>query len=500
MESYVMAVDQGTTGSRAIIFNREGEVVSRAYREFTQFYPREGWVEHDPEEIWRVTREVMWQSLAAASMDWKSIAAIGITNQRETTVLWDRGTGEPVSNAVVWQCRRSAPLCKQLREEGRGDMFRRKTGLELDAYFSATKVRWILDNVEGARQKAERGELAFGTIDSWLIYKLTGGTVHATDYSNASRTLMFNIHTLQWDEELLKILDIPASMLPAVMPSSGEFGKTDPSLFGVEVPIAGAAGDQQAAAFGQACLEKGMVKNTYGTGSFMLLNTGEEAVASRHGLLTTIAWGIGGRVCYALEGSIFVTGAAIQWLRDELRLVDRAEDTEWFAGRVEDSGGVYFVPAFVGMGAPYWDMYARGTIVGLTRGTGKRHLIRAALEAIAYQTRDVLEAMESDSGIAVKNLRVDGGAVYNNFLMQFQADILGIPIERPAVTETTALGAAFLAGIATGYWKDSAEMYRAWKRERTFSPSMEEARRERLYRGWKKAVQRALGWAEDAEL
>jgi len=497
MSRFIMAIDQGTTGSRSIIFDGEGRTVSHAYKEFTQIYPREGWVEHHPEEIWRVTLEVIGKALTREKISPRSVEAIGITNQRETTVVWDRNTGTPLCNAIVWQCRRTAPLCTRLQEEGWEEKFRSKTGLVLDAYFSGTKIKWILDNVEGAREKAEKGELAFGTIDSWLIYRLTGGKVHATDYSNASRTLLFNIHRLEWDEELLKILDIPASMLPEVRPSGGDFGRTDPSLWGEEIPISGVAGDQQAATFGQACLEKGMVKNTYGTGSFVLLNTGEEAVTSRHGLLTTVAWGMGDRVYYALEGSIFITGAAIQWLRDELRLVDSAEDTEWFASRVEDTGGVYLVPAFAGLGAPYWDMYARGTIVGLTRGTNKRHLVRAALESIAYQTRDILEAMEKDSGIHLAALRADGGAAGNNFLMQFQADILGATVERPVVAETTALGAAYLAGLSTGYWKNISEISQKWKRDRVFTPSMEETRREKLYAGWKKAVSYSFSWIEE---
>jgi len=494
MNRYIMSLDQGTTGSRAILFDREGRVVSQAYKEFLQIYPREGWVEHDPEEIWHSTFEVIGKALQQGEISYSQIEAIGITNQRETTIVWDKSTGNPVHNAIVWQCRRTAALCSYLRENNQEENFRRKTGLVLDAYFSGTKIKWILDNVEGCHEKAERGELAFGTVDSWLIYKLTGGKVHATDYSNASRTLLFNIHTLQWDRELLDILGVPSSLLPEVRPSSGDFGKTDASLLKEEIPITGVAGDQQAATFGQACLEEGMAKNTYGTGSFMLLNTGREPVFSDHGLLTTIGWGLGEEIYYALEGSIFVTGAVIQWLRDELRLVDRAEDTEWFASRVEDTGGVYLVPAFTGLGAPYWDMYARGAIVGLTRGTNKRHLVRAALESIAYQTREVLEAMEKDSGIQIKSLRVDGGAVQNNFLMQFQSDILGIPVERPVVADTTALGAAYLAGLASGFWKSTSEISQKWSREQLFQPSMEEEKKEDLYRGWKKAVERALNW------
>lgn len=495
-EGYIVSIDQGTTGTRAMIFDHGGHIVSRAYKEFLQIYPQEGWVEHNPEEIWRSTVEVVGQALYQKKIKADQIAAIGITNQRETTVVWDRGTGNPVSNAIVWQCRRTASYCQKLGERGYEEIFHRKTGLVLDAYFSGTKIKWILDNVEGAREKAERGELAFGTIDSWLIYRLTGGREHVTDYSNASRTLLFNIHDLRWDEELLDILEIPASMLPEVKPSSANFGKTLAEWWGAEIPVCGVAGDQQAATFGQACLEEGMAKNTYGTGSFMLLNTGETPVFSSHGLLTTVAWGIDGCVYYALEGSIFITGAAVQWLRDELRLIDSAEDTEWFASRVEDTGGVYLVPAFVGLGAPYWDMYARGTIVGLTRGTNKRHLVRATLESIAYQTRDVLEAMKKDAGIEIKGLRADGGAVHNNFLMQFQADILDLPVERPVVNETTALGAAYLAGLAVGYWKSTREVAQKWERNRLFQPAMNDDRREKLYRGWKKAVEYSLGWEE----
>ena len=490
-----MSVDQGTTGSRAVIFDEEGGMVASFYKEFTQIYPREGWVEHDPEEIWRVTYEAISMALNRGRVSPKQIAGMGITNQRETTVIWDRQTGTPVYPAVVWQCRRTADLCARLKEEGWEETFRNRTGLVLDAYFSGTKIKWILDNVEGARERAEKGELAFGTIDSWLLYRFTGGKVHATDYSNASRTLLFNIHNLEWDSELLQILEIPPALLPQVGASSGELCRTEASLWGVEIPITGIAGDQQAATFGQACLEEGMVKNTYGTGSFVLLNTGSKAVHSHHGLLTTIAWGINEEVQYALEGSIFITGAAVQWLRDELRLIDRAEDSEWFASRVEDTGGVYLVPAFAGLGAPYWNMFARGAIVGLTRGTNKRHLVRAALESIAYQARDILEAMEKDSGISLETLRADGGASNNNFLMHFQADILGVEVERPIVAETTSLGAAYLAGLGCGYWKNTSEIAAKWSKDRKFYPQMDNDKKEELYKGWKQAVKVSLDWA-----
>ena len=496
MGEYILAIDQGTTSSRAIIFDREGKPLASEQQEFSQIYPRPGWVEHDPEEIWRVSLEVMRTVIFKAGIYPGQIASLGITNQRETTVLWDKQTGKPMCNAIVWQCRRTADICTELKEKGLEKKFREKTGLVIDAYFSGTKIKWLLDNVDGAREKAEKGELAFGTIDSWLVYKLTGGKVHITDYSNASRTLIFNIHELKWDEELLSILGIPKEILPEVCPSSQVYGKIEKNLLGSEISIGGIAGDQQAATFGQVCFFKGMAKNTYGTGSFLLMNTGEKAISSRHGLLTTIGWGLQGKIYYALEGSIFITGAVVQWLRDGLRLIDEARDTEWMAKSVSDTGGVYFVPAFSGLGAPHWDMYARGVIVGLTRGTTKKHLVRAGLEAIAYQCRDVVEAMEQDSGIKIQNLRVDGGAVANDFLMQFQADILGVPVERPVITETTALGAAYLAGLAVDYWKDIDEIARIWRREELFQPQMNPGKKEELYSGWKKAIQRSRSWAE----
>ncbi len=497
MEKYILSIDQGTTSSRAIIFDHDGNVVSLAQQEFMQYYPKPGWVEHDPNEIWATTMGVIADAMARGNINRSQISAIGITNQRETTVIWDAETGKPVHNAIVWQDRRTSKICDNLKEKGLEETIKHKTGLMVDAYFSGTKIKWILDNVEGAREKAEAGKLRFGTIDTWLIWKLTNGKVHVTDYTNASRTMIYNIFDLKWDEDLLKELNIPFSLLPEVKPSSQIYGNTDVDVFGAEVPIAGIAGDQQAATFGQVCYEKGMVKNTYGTGCFMLMNTGEDPIESKHGLLTTIAYGIDGKVNYALEGSIFVTGAAVQWLRDELKIVDSAADTEYYATKVKDNGGVYFVPAFAGLGAPYWDMYARGTIVGLTRGSSKAHIIRATLESIAYQTRDVLEAMEADSGIKLKTLRVDGGAALNNFLLQFQSDILGVEVERPVVNETTALGAAYLAGLAVGYWNGQEELLRKWKRDALFTPQMDEDERERLYAGWKRAVERAKNWIEE---
>lgn len=497
MEKYILSIDQGTTSSRAIIFDHDGNVVSVAQQEFLQYYPKPGWVEHDPNEIWATTMGVIADAMARGNIKRSQISAIGITNQRETTVIWDAETGKPVHNAIVWQDRRTSKICDNLKEKGLEETIKHKTGLMVDAYFSGTKIKWILDNVEGAREKAEAGKLRFGTIDTWLIWKLTNGKVHVTDYTNASRTMIYNIFDLKWDEDLLKELNIPSSLLPEVKPSSQIYGNTDADVFGAEVPIAGIAGDQQAATFGQVCYEKGMAKNTYGTGCFMLMNTGEDPIESKHGLLTTIAYGINGKVNYALEGSIFVTGAAVQWLRDELKIVDSAADTEYYATKVKDNGGVYVVPAFVGLGAPYWDMYARGTIVGLTRGSSKAHIVRATLESIAYQTRDVLEAMEADSGIKLKTLRVDGGAALNNFLMQFQSDILGVEVERPVVNETTALGAAYLAGLAVGYWNGQEELLRKWKRDALFTPKMAEDERERLYAGWKRAVERARNWIEE---
>ncbi|AST07340.1 glycerol kinase GlpK [Anoxybacillus flavithermus] len=486
---YILSLDQGTTSSRAILFNQRGEIVHIAQKEFTQYFPQPGWVEHNPNEIWGSVLAVIATVLSEADVEPKQIAAIGITNQRETTVVWDKQTGKPIYNAIVWQSRQTAQICEQLKQAGYDEVFREKTGLLIDAYFSGTKVKWILDHVEGAREKAERGELLFGTIDTWLTWKLSGGKAHVTDYSNASRTLMFNIYEQKWDDELLDILQVPKAMLPDVRPSSEIYAHTAPyHFFGQEVPIAGIAGDQQAALFGQACFEQGMAKNTYGTGCFMLMNTGEKAVQSKHGLLTTIAWGIDGKVEYALEGSIFVAGSAIQWLRDGLRMIKEAKDSEVYATKVQSTDGVYVVPAFVGLGTPYWDSDVRGAVFGLTRGTTKEHFIRATLESLAYQTKDVLTAMEADAGITLKTLRVDGGAVKNNFLMQFQSDILGVPVERPVVNETTALGAAYLAGLAVGYWGSREEIAKQWNIDRAFEPQMESDVQHRLYDGWKKAV------------
>ena len=497
-KKYIMALDQGTTSSRAIIFNHEGEIIKVAQNEFTQYYPKLGWVEHDPMEIWGTQSGVAREVLETAGIRPDEIAAIGITNQRETTVIWDKTTGRPIYNAIVWQCRRTATICDDLKDRGLEDYIRNSTGLVIDAYFSGTKIKWILDNVEGAREKANKGELLFGNIDTWLIWNLTRGKVHVTDYSNASRTMIYNIKDLKWDEKLLKELDIPVSMLPEVKQSSEIYGVTDSHTFGgAEIPIAGIAGDQQAALFGQACFKPGMAKNTYGTGCFMLMNTGEEMIPSKNGLLTTIAWGVDGKIEYALEGSIFVAGALIQWLRDEMQMISDAKDSEYFAMKVEDNNGVYIVPAFVGLGAPYWDMYARGTMVGLTRGSNKNHIIRAALESIAYQTRDVLEAMEEDSGIDLQALKVDGGAVENNFLMQFQSDILGVPVHRPNIVETTALGAAYLAGLAVGFWINKDEITEKWSVDKVFESEMEGNKKELLYKGWKKAVTKSLKWEEE---
>ena len=489
-EKLIMALDQGTTSSRAILFNHKGEIVETAQKEFEQFFPKPGWVEHDANEIWTSVLACIADVLRKADADPSQVEAIGITNQRETTVVWDKNTGKPIYHALVWQSRQSEEICKDLRERGLNDIFREKTGLLIDPYFSGTKVKWILDNIEGAREKAEKGDLLFGTIDTWLVYKLSGGKAHVTDYSNASRTLMFNIYDLEWDEELLDILTVPKSMLPEVRQSSEVYAKTvDYHFFGHKVPIAGIAGDQQAALFGQACFEKGMAKNTYGTGCFMLMNTGEKGVPSKHGLLTTLAWGVDGKVEYALEGSIFVAGSAIQWLRDGLKLIDNASETESLATSVESTDGVYLVPAFVGLGTPYWDSDARGAVFGLTRGTSKEHFVRATLESLAYQTKDVLNAMIADSGIELKTLRVDGGAVKNNFLMQFQSDMLAVPVERPVINETTALGAAYLAGLAVGYWESKEEIAKQWQIERTFENEIEEANRDELYNGWKIAVE-----------
>ena len=496
-KSYILSFDQGTTSSRAIIYNFEGQIVKVAQKEFTQIYPKAGWVEHDPMEIWGSQSGVASEILATTGITAEEIAAIGITNQRETTVVWERKTGKPVYNAIVWQCRRTSDICDELKARGLGNYIWENTGLVLDAYFSGTKIKWILDNVEGARQKAQNGKLLFGNIDTWLIWNLTRGKVHITDYSNASRTMLYNIKDLKWDERILKELDIPASMLPEVKPSSAVYGNTDARIFGAEIPIAGDAGDQQAALFGQACYMPGMVKNTYGTGCFMLMLTGEKLVHSANGLLTTIAWDVNNKVEYALEGSIFIAGAAIQWLRDNLKVIYDAKDSEYFATKVEDSLGVYVVPAFVGLGAPYWDMYARGAILGLTRGTTRNHIIRATLESIAYQTRDVLELMRNECGIDLCDLRVDGGACANNFLMQFQADILGVPVERPEIIETTALGAAYLAGLAVGFWKDQSMVAERRQVNRKFIPSMNEDKRKELYDNWKKAVKRAMHWEEE---
>lgn len=498
-KQYVMALDAGTTSNRAIIFDEESRIVSVSQKEFTQYFPKPGWVEHDANEILHTMIEVMQNALEQSGLNGADIAAIGITNQRETTVVWDKTTGCPIYNAIVWQSRQTASICEELKQQGLVDEFKEKTGLVIDAYFSGTKVKWILDHVEGARQKAEKGELLFGTIDSWLIWKLTGNQVHVTDYSNASRTLMFNIKTLQWDDQLLNYLTVPKNMLPEVRPSSDVYGYTQPSILGVPVKIAGAAGDQQAALFGQTCYEPGMAKNTYGTGCFMLMNTGKKLIASKNGLVTTIAWGINGGVEYALEGSIFVAGSAIQWLRDGLRMIDTAPDSEWIAKRVPDSDGVYVVPAFVGLGAPYWDMNARGLIIGITRGTKKSHIVRATLDAMAYQTKDVLSAMEADSGIKLASLKVDGGAVANNMLMQFQADILGVPVDRPQVIETTALGAAYLAGLAVGVWKSRDELCHTWKLQNRFTPEMDPERSAGYYKGWRKAVKHAMHWLDDEE-
>ncbi|NOV02584.1 glycerol kinase GlpK [Paenibacillus planticolens] len=493
--SYILSLDQGTTSSRAILFNQKGSIVHTAQMEFKQHFPKPGWVEHDANEIWLSIQGVMAAVVSESGVQPAEIAGIGITNQRETAVVWDRHTGMPVYHAIVWQSRQTAEICEALKEQGLSDLFRERTGLLIDAYFSGTKIKWILDHVEGARAKAEQGDLLFGTMDTWLIWKLTGGKAHVTDYSNASRTLLYNIHELKWDEELLGHLDIPASMLPEVRSSSEVYGHTLESLFfGSAIPIAGAAGDQQAALFGQACFEKGMAKNTYGTGCFMLMNTGNYAIPSRSGLLTTIAWGLNGKVEYALEGSIFVAGSAIQWLRDGLRMIETAQDSEAYAQRVESTDGVYVVPAFVGLGTPYWDSDVRGAVFGLTRGTSKEHFIRATLESLAYQTKDVLQAMEDDSGIELTKLRVDGGVVKNNFLMQFQSDMLGVTVERPVISETTALGAAFLAGLAVGFWKDQAEIAAQWQVDEAFEPAMDAERQEKLYGGWKKAVGAAMAF------
>lgn len=497
MAKYMMALDAGTTSNRCILFNEKGEMCSVAQKEFTQYFPKPGWVEHDANEIWSSQLGVAVEAMSKIGATARDIAAIGITNQRETAIVWDKRTGEPVYNAIVWQCRRTSEYCDSLKAKGLTETYRKKTGLVIDAYFSGTKVKWILDHVEGARERAERGELLFGTVETWLIWKLTKGEVHVTDYSNASRTMLFNINTLTWDDEILKELEIPRVMLPEVKPSSCVYGKSDASFFGGEIPIGGAAGDQQAALFGQTCFEEGEAKNTYGTGCFLLMNTGEKPVFSKNGLVTTIAWGLDGKVNYALEGSIFVAGAAIQWLRDEMHLIDSSEDSEYMAGKVKDTNGCYVVPAFTGLGAPHWDQYARGTIVGITRGVNKYHIIRATLESLAYQVHDVLAAMKADSNLELSALKVDGGASANNFLMQFQADVTDAPVSRPKCVETTAMGAAYLAGLAVGYWKSKEDVRKNWQIDRTFIPEISDEKREACIRGWNKAVKYAYGWAKE---
>ena len=497
MAKYVMALDAGTTSNRCILFDKEGRICSMAQKEFTQYFPKPGWVEHDADEIWSSQLGVAVETMSKIGAEASDIAVIGITNQRETVIVWDKITGEPICRAIVWQCRRTAKFCDKLIADGWEEKIRQKTGLKIDAYFSATKIKWILDHVEGAREKAEKGRLLFGTVETWLIWKLTKGKIHVTDYSNASRTMLFNINTLQWDEEILALLDIPASMLPKVKPSSYIYGETDPSYFGGRILIGGAAGDQQSALFGQTCFQPGEAKNTYGTGGFLLMNTGESPVFSDNGLLTTIAWGLDGRINYSLEGSIFVAGAAIQWLRDEMRLIDSAEDSEYMAGKVEDTNGCYVVPAFTGLGAPHWDPYARGTIVGITRGVNKYHIIRATLESLAYQVNDVLKAMEADSGITLSALKVDGGASANNFLMQVQADLSGAPVNRPKCVETTAMGAAYLAGLAAGFWSSQEEIREKWASDRVFTPQISAEQREEKLKGWKRAVRYSYGWAKE---
>ena len=497
MPKYMMALDSGTTSNRCILFDRAGRIVSVAQREFTQYFPQPGWVEHDANEIWATLLGVAVEAMQMAGAAAADIAAIGITNQRETTIVWDKATGEPVHHAIVWQCRRTSEYCDELRARGLTARFREKTGLVLDAYFSATKLHWLLENVPSVRERAAKGELLFGTVETWLIWKLTGGRAHVTDYSNASRTMLFNINTLDWDEEILAELNIPRSMLPKPLPSSGLFGTTDPSLLGGEIPITGAAGDQQAALFGQTCFQPGEAKNTYGTGCFLLMNTGEKPVFSQNGLVTTIAWGLGEKVTYALEGSIFVAGAAIQWLRDEMKLIANAAESEAVAQEVTDTNGCYVVPAFTGLGAPYWDQYARGAIVGLTRGCNRAHIVRATLDSLTYQTYDVLNAMRADSGIALASLKVDGGASANNYLMQTQADVIGAPVLRPTCVESTAMGAAYLAGLAVGFWRDQAEIRKIWAVDRTFEPQLDAKSRDARLHGWHRAVQRAFDWAKE---
>ena len=497
MGKYIMALDAGTTSNRCILFNKSGEICSMAQREFRQIFPQPGWVEHDPEEIWASMLGVAVEAMSKIGATAQEIAGIGITNQRETTIIWDKATGSPVYNAIVWQCRRTSEYCDSLKEKGLEPVIHEKTGLILDAYFSASKVKWILDHVPGSRERAAKGEILFGTVETWLIWKLTKGRVHITDYSNAARTMMFNIHTLDWDEDILKEMDIPREMLPKAMPSSCIYGNSDPSFLGGEIPIAGAAGDQQSALFGQACFAPGDAKNTYGTGCFLLMNTGDKPVISNQGLLTTIAWGLDGKVTYALEGSVFVAGASIQWLRDELRFIDSAEDSAYMAQKVDDTNGCYVVPAFTGLGAPYWDQYARGTIVGITRGVNKYHIIRATLDSIAFQVNDVLEAMRADAGVEYHILKVDGGASRNDFLMQVQANITDIVVERPCCVETTAMGASYLAGLAVGYWDSVEDVKANWKRDRLFQPLMQEEKRKKYITGWKKAVKYAFGWAKE---
>lgn len=497
MSKYILSLDQGTTSCRAIVFNHAGDIVATAQKEFTQIFPQSAWVEHDANEIWSTQFAVTQEVLIKAKLKSSDVAAIGITNQRETTLVWDRKTGEPIHNAIVWQDRRTAAFCDELKARGLEKHVKDTTGLVIDAYFSGTKINWILNNVEGARARAEAGELAFGTMDSWLVYKLTGGKVHVTDVTNAGRTMLFDIRNRKWDEKLLKELDVPANMLPEVKGSSEVYGHTEEGLFTTQIPIAGMAGDQHCALFGQACFEPGQAKNTYGTGCFMLMNTGTEAVASENGLLTTVAWEVDGVMEYALEGSVFIAGAAIQWLRDGLKIIDEAPDSEFYARKVKDSDGVYVVPAFAGLGAPYWDMYARGAIFGLTRGTEKAHIVRATLQSLAYQVRDVLDAMQKDSGKKLSTLRVDGGASNNDFLMQFQSDILDTTVERPEVVETTALGAAMFAGLAVGYWTKD-DLGKTWQLDKRFTSEMEEAKRTKLYAGWQKAVKRSMDW-EDKE-
>ena len=497
MAKYVMALDAGTTSNRCILFNEKGEMCSVAQKEFTQYFPKPGWVEHNANEIWSSQLSVAVEAMAQIGANAEDIAAIGITNQRETTIVWDKATGEPVYNAIVWQCRRTSEYCDSLKEKGLTDKFREKTGLVIDAYFSGTKLKWILDNVPGVRERAEKGELLFGTVETWLIWRLTKGAVHVTDYSNASRTMLFNINTLQWDDEILAELNIPKCMLPEAKPSSCVYGESDPTFFGGPIKIAGAAGDQQSALFGQTCFNPGEAKNTYGTGCFMLMNTGEKPVFSKNGLVTTIAWGLDGKVNYALEGSIFVAGASIQWLRDEMRLIDSSPDSEYMAKKVKDTNGCYVVPAFTGLGAPHWDQYARGTIVGITRGVNKYHIIRATLESLAYQTNDVLQAMQADSGIQLEALKVDGGASTNNLLMQIQSDIIQAPVHRPKCVETTAMGAAYLAGLAVGYWASKEEVIKNWAIDRVFAPAIEPEERDKKVKGWNKAVKYSFGWAKE---